>query len=69
MSSPLNITSHGATQVWTITLPGVGNAISDNGDRADAGTVLKWGMDSRVVPLAYHDPGRERRISRWRTAS
>jgi enoyl-CoA hydratase/carnithine racemase len=31
MSTPLNITATGPTQVWTISLPEVGNAITDRG--------------------------------------
>lgn len=31
MSTPLNVAAHGATQVWTINLPQVGNAITDPG--------------------------------------
>jgi enoyl-CoA hydratase/carnithine racemase len=31
MSEPLNVATHGPTQVWTICLPEVGNAITDKG--------------------------------------
>lgn len=50
MSTSLNIATHGATQVWTISLPEVGNAITDKGfiaafeaavDDANAGTDVR----------------------------
>lgn len=31
MNAPLDISAHGPTQVWTINLPELGNAITDNG--------------------------------------
>ena len=50
MSGPLNIATDGATQVWTINLPHVGNAITDKGfisafeaavDDANASTAIR----------------------------
>ena len=50
MSAPLDVATRGATQVWTITLPHVGNAITDTGfiaafetavDRANADNAIR----------------------------